>query len=87
MTHAELESAYLALCEDVERGLMRIVGLCGAKRIDDAGRVTADLLERVENVRIQYTMQQEQAGSYDLAALSVNPSVPSNSETGWERED
>jgi hypothetical protein len=32
-------------------------------------------------------MQLERAAGYDLAALRVNQNTPSNSETGWEREE
>lgn len=88
-TYTELEAAHIALCKRVEADLVRIVGMCGNGRADAAGNATARLLEQVENTRLQYQMCQEQAApeAYDLAALSVNASVPSNSGTEWEKED
>ena len=84
MTHTELETAYIALCKRVEADLVRIVGMCGNGRADAAGNATAHLLEQVENTRLQYQMQQEQASGYDLAALRVDAAMPSNSETPFE---
>jgi len=46
-----------------------------------------EMLTQAANIVQGTRMQQEQADGYDLKALVVNASVPSNSETGWERED
>ena len=47
----------------------------------------ADLCTEAATIVNQTKMQQEQAGGYNLASLKVNADTPSNSETGWERED
>ena len=87
MTYAELEKAYIALTHDVQRQARQIVGMCANGRTDAAGSAAVALSDIAADARNQYQMQQEQAGSYDLKALHVEASVPSNSETGWERED
>lgn len=45
------------------------------------------LCTEAANIVNQAQMQQEQSGSYDLTALAVNVSVPSDSETGYEDRD
>ena len=86
MTHTELETAYIALCKAVEADARQIAGKCGAGYPDAAGEAAVSLAQKALTTRLQYEMQQEQAGSYDLAALQVNASVPSNSETIYEEE-
>jgi hypothetical protein len=86
-TYAELEAEYLALCRAVQQDARRIVGLAGTGRADAAAEAAVALVQMARTREHQYTMQQEQAGSYDLNALRVNAETPSNSETGWERED
>ena len=46
-----------------------------------------DLQQEAKRIVQGKQMEAEQADGYDLKALVVNASVPSNSETGWERED
>lgn len=87
MTHAELETAYLALCNTVQQQGMEIIGYAGAGRAQEAGEAAAMLVEMVATRREQYKMQQEQAGNYDLAALKVESNKASDSETGWEKRD
>jgi hypothetical protein len=88
MTHAELETAYIALCDTVLQDTQKIAGLCLAGRTDAAGRATVDLMDTAANAKEQYAMQQEQAAdAYNLTTLRVDATTPSNSETGWERED
>ena len=82
-TYKELETAYLALCDTVVRDTLNIVGYAGNGRAQDAGRAAVNLMDIAADAKEQYIMEQEQ-GTYDLNALKVNPSVPSNSETGWE---
>ena len=86
MTHTELETAYIALCKAVEADARQIAGKCGAGYPDAAGEAAVSLAQKALTTRLQHEMQQEQAGSYDLAALQVNASVPSNSETIYEEE-
>ena len=86
MTHTELETAYIALCKAVEADARQIAGKCGAGYLDAAGEAAVSLAQKALTTRLQHEMQQEQAGSYDLAALQVNASVPSNSETIYEEE-
>lgn len=46
-----------------------------------------ELVDFAATMRHQHAMQQETAGDYDLAALRVDVTSTSNSETGIEREE
>jgi hypothetical protein len=87
MTHKELETAYLALCQKVQKDGMKIVGKAGAGYADAAGIAALALVDHACDCRQQYLMQLERAAGYDLAALQVHADTQSNSETGWERDD
>ena len=89
MTHTELETAYIALCKAVEADARQIAGKCGAGYPDAAGEAAVSLAQKALTTRLQYEMQQEQTAPdrFSLAALKIHADVPSNSETGWERED
>jgi hypothetical protein len=50
-------------------------------------QAVSDLCTEAVNLVQQKKMQLERAAGYDLAALQVHTETPSNSETGWERDD
>ena len=89
MTHTELEKAYIALCKTVEADARKIAGKCGAGYPEAAGEAAVDLAQKALTTRLQYEMQREQTAPdrFSLAALRVHADKPSNSETGWEREE
>lgn len=72
--------------EQVRRRSIDVAAMIGAKQYDTAGIAALTLARDAAAHNEQANMQQEQAGAYNLNALQVNPSVASNSETGWERD-
>lgn len=80
----QIEREYMEFLDQVELDTRRIVGIAGNGRAEDAAKTAAELVQKIRTRKHQYKMQQEQAAGYDLAALSVNASVSSNSETGYE---
>lgn len=80
------EITFEELCKEVNRRALRIYGQAGNGHASQAAEMALELSDYVSTQRQQVLMQQEQAGSYDLAALQVNASVPSNSETIYEEE-
>ena len=87
MNYTELEKAYIALTHDVQKQARRIMAMAANGRAKEAAVAALTLSDTAADARNAYEMQQEQAGSYDLAALRVHADKPSNSETGWEREE
>jgi hypothetical protein len=82
-----LEQLYLNLCDVVHKDALRIFGIAGNGRSDDAANAAADLAQMAKTCKNQYHMRKEVQGNYDLTTLRVDTTAGSNSETGWERED
>ena len=85
----EADKKYIALCDEVKRQAMRIMGTAHNGNADNAANLALSLADYVSTEREQTRMKQERAGTaaYDLSALKVDAATASNSETGWERED
>ena len=85
----EADRRFLELCQEVRRRAMRVYGAAGNGNADKAANLAIDLADYVGTQRQQFLMQQEQSApdAYSLAALRVDTAVPSNSETGWERQE
>ena len=86
MTYAELEKAYIDLTYTMEKQALRVMAIAANGRPMEAAEAAITLSDTAADARNQYQMQQEQAGSYDLAALRVDTSVASHSETPFEDE-
>lgn len=87
-TAQQIEQEYMDFCKAVEKDAMNIVGYAGNGRSREAAEAAIDLAQRALTQQCQYKMQQETtAGNYDLAALRVDATSASNSETGWEKQD
>ena len=89
MDAAEIEREYLEFCELMRKDAMTLMAMAHNKRDHDAIANYALGVADTANARAhQYRMQKERAGrtagAYDLAALRVDTTVPSDSETGFE---
>ena len=89
MNYTELEKAYIALTHDVQKQARRIMAMAANGRAQDASIAALTLSDTAADARNAYEMQLEQTAPdrFSLAALNVHAETPSNSETGWERED
>lgn len=86
-SYDELEALYLNLCDVVNKDALRIFGIAGNGRSDDAAEAAAALAQMAKTYKHQYQMRKETQGSYDLAALKVDATSASNSEAGWEGKE
>ena len=89
MDAEEIEREYLEFCATVRQDAGRLMAMAHNKRDHDAIANAALTLADVANAQAhQYRMQKERAGrtagAYDLAALRVDTTVPSDSETVFE---
>jgi hypothetical protein len=74
--------------DHVRRETSRWLGaMCNRMGADHPATIAmAELCTEAATIVLQQKMRQERAGGYDLAALRVDATVASNSETGFEEE-
>ena len=84
---AQADQRFVELCQEVNRRALRIYGASNNGQTEWVAEMALSLSDYVSTARQQLGMKQEQGSGYDLATLRVDYTAPSNSETGWEREE